>query len=68
MKELSKIRKEKLKQFQEKINYKFNDITLLNKALTHSSYANEFKSKKILYNERLEFLGDSVLGYKWLHF
>ncbi|WP_130806897.1 ribonuclease III [Senegalia massiliensis] len=62
MKDLSKTRKEKLKQFQEKINYEFSDITLLNKALTHSSYANEFKSKKILYNERLEFLGDSVLG------
>ncbi|NBI06856.1 ribonuclease III [Senegalia massiliensis] len=62
MKDLSKLRKIKLKQFQERINYEFSDITLLNKALTHSSYANEFKSKKILYNERLEFLGDSVLG------
>lgn len=62
MKNLSKKRKQKLAEFQEKINYNFNEIYLLNKALTHSSYANEFKSKKILYNERLEFLGDSVLG------
>lgn len=62
MKNLSKKRMQKLEEFQKKINYNYNNINLLNKALTHSSYANEFKSKKILYNERLEFLGDSVLG------
>ena len=49
---------------EEKIGYEFKDKSLLKVALTHSSYANEFKSKgeTIMYNERLEFLGDSVLS------
>ena len=41
--------------------YEFKDIHLIITALTHSSYANE-AGGKIPYNERLEFLGDSVLG------
>ncbi|MFH1782405.1 MAG: ribonuclease III [Candidatus Omnitrophota bacterium] len=57
--------KERLKQLKilEKIiGYRFKNKALLNQALTHKSYANE-KYKKIPYhNERLEFLGDSVLG------
>lgn len=46
---------------EKKIGYEFKNIQLLNHALTHSSYANE---KHLSYgsNERLEFLGDSVLG------
>ncbi|WP_352419572.1 ribonuclease III [Proteiniborus sp.] len=51
-----------LSEIQTKIGYKFRNIELLNWALTHSSYANEHKRFKITYNERLEFLGDSVLG------
>lgn len=51
--------KTNLKGFQEKINYQFNNENLLLTALTHSSYANECGGA---YNERLEFLGDSVLG------
>ncbi len=49
---------------EETIGYKFNDITLLETALTHSSYSNEAKSKgaSVECNERLEFLGDSVLS------
>lgn len=45
------------------LNYGFTDEELLQNALTHSSYSNEFKSKglNIPSNERLEFLGDSVL-------
>ncbi|HOD01745.1 MAG: Ribonuclease 3 [Firmicutes bacterium ADurb.Bin300] len=47
--------------FQKKIGYKFKNEGLLETALTHSSYANE---NKLSYNnERLEFLGDSVLGF-----
>lgn len=47
--------------FEEKIGYVFKDKSLLEMALTHSSYANE---NKLPYdNERLEFLGDSVLGF-----
>ncbi len=53
---------EKLEALQENLGYRFKDITLLETALTHSSYANE-KSEKTAYNERLEFLGDSVLGF-----
>ncbi|ABR48903.1 Ribonuclease III [Alkaliphilus metalliredigens QYMF] len=48
--------------FEEMIQYQFKDKQLLKEALTHSSYANESKVKKIKHNERLEFLGDSVLG------
>lgn len=47
---------------QNKIGYQFKNPALLNEALTHSSYANEHKSQNIKYNERLEFLGDSVLS------
>ena len=43
----------------KKIGYEFNDITLLITALTHSSYANENRQRKVQSNERLEFLGDS---------
>ncbi len=50
-----------VKQFQEKIGYKFKDESLLFEALSHSSYANENKKTRNS-NERLEFLGDSVLS------
>ncbi|SFH50827.1 RNAse III [Tindallia magadiensis] len=46
----------------KKIGYIFRDQKLLMEALTHSSFANEWKNKRIPNNERLEFLGDSVLG------
>ncbi len=61
MKKISK-RFELLSKLEESIGYTFKDKTLLNKALTHSSYANEHKTTNISYNERLEFLGDSVLS------
>jgi len=51
-----------MKALQEKIGYRFQNIGLLEHALTHSSYANEHRSAGITSNERLEFLGDSVLG------
>ena len=49
---------------EEKIGYKFKNFELINTALTHSSYSNELRAKKISINcnERLEFLGDSVLS------
>ena len=51
-------------QLEEKIGYKFSDISILEEALTHSSYSNELSQKHIecRCNERLEFLGDSVLS------
>ena len=52
---------EQLKEFQKKIGYQFHQEGLLRQALTHSSYANEHRMKKLSDNERLEFLGDAVL-------
>ncbi|MDO4516607.1 MAG: ribonuclease III [Bacillota bacterium] len=51
-----------MKTLEEKIGYTFRDRTLLENALTHSSYANEHRDKGMPSNERLEFLGDSILG------
>lgn len=48
---------------EEKIGYRFQNPALLRAAVTHSSYSNENREKKIHNNERLEFLGDSVLGF-----
>jgi len=58
--DLSETRIEQLDSLQDRIKFKFSDIKLLNKALTHKSYANE-NSNILKHNERLEFLGDSVL-------
>ncbi|MBP3792910.1 MAG: ribonuclease III [Ruminococcus sp.] len=52
---------ETIKEFQEKIGYKFKNEKLIIEALSHSSYANECKKQR-KNNERLEFLGDSVLS------
>ncbi|MBS6610067.1 MULTISPECIES: ribonuclease III [Peptoniphilus] len=51
-----------LELLEKKLNYKFKDIKLLKKALTHSSYVNENNMKPYESNERLEYLGDAVLG------
>ena len=51
-----------IKDLEAAIGYKFQNITLLQNALTHSSYANERWHNSLLSNERLEFLGDSILG------
>ena len=48
-----------VKELEKKIGINFKDKGILITALTHSSFANQFKDIK--YNERLEFLGDSVL-------
>jgi ribonuclease-3 len=49
-------------EFESVIGYEFKDKELLKIALTHSSYANE-KNDGTVCNERLEFLGDSILGF-----
>lgn len=51
-----------MKELENRLGYTFQDVTLLRHALTHSSYANEHRSEGLTSNERLEFLGDSVLG------
>ncbi|MCI8880703.1 MAG: ribonuclease III [Clostridiaceae bacterium] len=48
---------------KEKIGYRFRNESLFQKAMTHSSYANEQRARRLQNNERLEFLGDSVLGF-----
>jgi len=51
-------------EFAKKIKYEYGDISFLKTALTHTSYANEMRAKgfKSDNNQRLEFLGDSVLS------
>ena len=51
-----------IKKLEQAIGYTFQDISLLQNALAHSSYANERWHNSLKSNERLEFLGDSVLG------
>lgn len=51
-----------MEKLEEKLGYTFQDRSLLETALTHSSYANENRARALESNERLEFLGDSVLG------
>ena len=50
------------RELEKKIGYNFKNKKLLTEALTHSSYANE-RQDGTRCNERLEFLGDSVLGF-----
>ena len=52
-----------INELQQKLGYKFKDESLLLRALSHSSYFNEAHSTCKGSNERLEFLGDSVLGF-----
>ncbi len=51
-----------IKDLETAIGYQFKNIIFLQNALTHSSYANEHWHDSLKSNERLEFLGDSVLG------
>lgn len=50
-----------LKELEQKIGYQFHDFSLLQRAMCHSSYANERHMGRLMCNERLEFLGDAVL-------
>jgi len=50
-----------LKKLEQTIGYQFTAKSLLEQAMTHSSYANEKHLGKLGCNERLEFLGDAVL-------
>lgn len=52
-----------MRELEKKLNYTFRDPALLEEALSHSSYANEHRGAGLHSNERLEFLGDSVLGF-----
>ena len=50
------------RELEKAIGYQFKNIALLENALSHSSYANERYHNSLMSNERLEFLGDSILG------
>ena len=52
-----------MQALETKLGYTFRRPALLENALYHSSYANEHRAGGITSNERLEFLGDAVLGF-----
>lgn len=52
-----------MRELEEALGYRFKNEALLREALRHSSYANEHRGDEAVSNERLEFLGDSVLGF-----
>jgi ribonuclease-3 len=54
---------ETLSDFQSRIGYRFRSLDLLERALTHKSFSNETRDARSPNNERLEFLGDAVLGF-----
>ncbi len=56
-----------LKELERRLRYPFNDIGLLDRALTHQSYVNETASTDKVSNEVLEFLGDAVLNLTVSH-
>ena len=58
---LTDIRRAALQEFADELGVKFSHLEILNRALTHKSYAKECEPR-LKYNERLEFLGDAVLG------
>ncbi len=67
---LSEDRKRELNYFQSRNGLSYNDLSLLDNAFIHSSFANEARGRNIRDNERLEFLGDSVLSVvvsEWLY-
>ena len=52
-----------MEKLEQKLQYAFRNKALLQEALHHSSYANEHRAAGVCSNERLEFLGDSILGF-----
>ena len=52
-----------MQALEQRLGYHFQNHALLSEALNHSSYANEHRGAHVRSNERLEFLGDSVLGF-----
>ncbi|MDO5754919.1 MAG: ribonuclease III [Tissierellia bacterium] len=58
---LTEERRKELHELEQSIGYTFEDLNILNLALTHSSYANEEVGRFRKCNERLEFLGDAVM-------
>lgn len=55
-------RRQTLRQLEQKLGVRFSDLGLLNQALVHRSFLNGKAANRLQSNERMEFLGDSVLG------
>lgn len=55
-------RKQLLHELEKEVGYRFQELSILNRAMTHSSYVNEHRDKNARDNERLEFLGDVVVN------
>jgi ribonuclease III len=60
---MSLVPTEAVSAFQQQLGYTFRDLDLLERALTHKSFSNENRDARSPNNERLEFLGDAVLGF-----
>lgn len=63
-------RTEALARFQSQIGIQFEDVVLLDEALTHSSFTNEHPECDVGDNQRLEFLGDAILDFlvgEWIY-
>jgi ribonuclease III len=56
-------REAELHRLEERLSYRFRDVSLLDRALTHVSRAHEDPRRLTPHNEPLEFLGDSILGF-----
>ncbi|MBN1470537.1 MAG: ribonuclease III [Syntrophaceae bacterium] len=59
---MNKEKLEILNKLEVRLGYSFRNINLLSTALTHRSYVNENQQLSVIDNERMEFLGDSILG------
>ncbi|MGE5413447.1 MAG: ribonuclease III domain-containing protein, partial [Syntrophomonadaceae bacterium] len=60
---MSAVPTEGVAAFQQHLGYAFRSLDLLERALTHKSFTNENREFPSPNNERLEFLGDAVLGF-----
>ena len=60
---MSNVAPDTISEFERALGYKFRDRDLLARSLTHKSFANERRETSSSHNERLEFLGDTVLGF-----
>jgi ribonuclease-3 len=56
-------RRAQLRSLEDRLGYHFADLSRLDQALTHTSFANEGLSERPAHNEPLEFLGDSIVGF-----
>jgi ribonuclease-3 len=54
---------EALHELEDLLGYRFRNRSILSRALTHRSFANEKESQRPQHNESVEFLGDAVLGF-----